>query len=66
MRGVPLQNSQWLDRGEYPFTSNYLDLAMGSMHYLDEGRGEPIVMVHGNSPWSYLYLHLIKVLGLAG
>lgn len=34
------------------------------MHYIDEGEGEPIVMVHGNPTWSFLYRHLIK--GLSG
>lgn len=30
------------------------------MHYLDEGEGEPLVLVHGNPTWSFLYRHLIK------
>ncbi len=28
---------------------------MGAMHFIDEGQGEPILMVHGNPTWSYLY-----------
>jgi haloalkane dehalogenase len=36
---------------------------MGKLHYVDEGGGEPVVMVHGNPTWSFLYRHLIK--GLA-
>jgi haloalkane dehalogenase len=31
-------------------------------HYLDEGRGEPLVMLHGNPTWSFFYRNL--VLGL--
>lgn len=54
----------WLDRGEYPFESHYLNLEMGKMHYVDEGNGETIVMVHGNPTWSFLYRHLIKDLSL--
>ena len=34
------------------------------MHYLDEGRGDPVVMVHGNPTWSFFYRRL--VLGLRG
>ncbi len=30
------------------------------MHYVDEGRGKPIVMVHGTPTWSFIYRHLIK------
>ncbi len=50
----------WIDREEYPFESNYLELDGGRMHYIDEGEGEPIVMVHGNPSWSFLYRHMIK------
>ena len=25
------------------------------LHYLDEGEGEPVVMVHGNPTWSFYY-----------
>lgn len=51
---------QWINREEYPFKSNYLKLDMGKLHYIDEGSGDPIVMVHGNPAWSFLYRHLIK------
>jgi haloalkane dehalogenase len=30
------------------------------MHYVDEGRGEPVVMLHGNPTWSFFYRELIK------
>jgi haloalkane dehalogenase len=30
------------------------------MHYLDEGAGEPIVMVHGNPTWSFYFRELVK------
>jgi haloalkane dehalogenase len=29
------------------------------LHYLDEGAGEPVVMLHGNPTWSFYYRHLI-------
>lgn len=54
----------WIDRGEYPFESHFIELPMGRMHYVDEGEGEPILMLHGNPTWSFLYRHLIK--GLSG
>ncbi len=55
-----MQDMAWLDREEYPFQSHYLDLDVGKLHYIDEGSGDPIVMVHGNPTWSFLYRHLIK------
>ncbi|MBI3134285.1 MAG: alpha/beta fold hydrolase [Bacteroidetes bacterium] len=53
---------QWLDRKEYPFKSNYFQLSAGRMHYVDEGYGDPIVMVHGNPGWSFEFRTLIKEL----
>lgn len=49
-------------RVEYPFESNYFSLPAMRMHYLDEGDGPPVVMVHGNPTWSYYYRNLIKEL----
>lgn len=56
------ENKSWLDRKEYPFNSNYFELPIGKMHYVDEGKGEPIVFVHGNPGWSYEYRKSIKEL----
>lgn len=50
----------WIDREEYPFTSNYLELEMGRMHYVDEGEGPVLLMVHGNPSWSFLYRKMIE------
>ncbi|MBD3237429.1 MAG: alpha/beta fold hydrolase [Candidatus Eisenbacteria bacterium] len=55
-----MAQTDWIDRSEYPFSSRYLDLPAGRMHYLDEGSGPPIVMLHGNPTWSFLYRHLIE------
>ena len=55
-----MSNTDWIDGQEYPFVSQYFDVPAGRLHYVDEGSGQPIVMVHGNPTWSYLYRHLIK------
>ncbi|RDV17084.1 alpha/beta fold hydrolase [Pontibacter diazotrophicus] len=52
----------WLDKKEYPFESKYIQLEAGKMHYVDEGEGPPIVMIHGTPVWSFLYRNLIKIL----
>ncbi|MEM9010260.1 MAG: alpha/beta fold hydrolase [Pseudomonadota bacterium] len=45
-----------LDLGaRYPFRSNFVETPMGAMHFVDEGAGAPILMLHGNPTWSYLY-----------
>ena len=47
---------------EYPFKSNFVDLEVARMHYLDEGDGFPILMLHGNPTWSFYYRNLVKAL----
>lgn len=44
----------------YPFESNYLDLDGLKYHYLDEGSGPVLVMLHGNPTWSFYYRNLVK------
>ncbi|MFQ5592161.1 MAG: alpha/beta fold hydrolase [Phycisphaerae bacterium] len=44
----------------YPFESHYLDLHGHRMHYLDEGSGAAILMLHGNPTWSFYYRELVK------
>jgi haloalkane dehalogenase len=47
---------------DYPFPSHYLQLEGGRLHYIDEGEGPVIVMVHGNPTWSYYFRHFITLL----
>lgn len=53
-------STSWVDRQEYPFQSHALQLPAGQMHYINEGQGETIVMVHGNPTWSFVYRNVIK------
>lgn len=46
----------------YPFDGRYFDLDGLKMHYLDEGEGDPVVMVHGNPTWSFYYRRLVLAL----
>lgn len=44
---------------EYPFASRFLDLDRLRYHYVDEGAGVPLLMVHGNPTWSFAWRKLI-------
>ena len=46
----------------YPFASHYLDRRGIKLHYVDEGTGDPVVMLHGNPTWSYYYRNLVTAL----
>lgn len=57
-----MQDVSWIDREAYPFQSNYFESPDGRMHFLDEGEGEAVVMLHGSLTWSFLYRDFIKAL----
>jgi haloalkane dehalogenase len=46
----------------FPFESHFLDRSGLRYHYLDEGSGQPVVMVHGNPTWSFFYRDLVTAL----
>ena len=48
----------------YPFDSNYVDINGFSCHYIDEGSGSPVIMVHGNPTWSFYFRRLIQDLSV--
>lgn len=52
----------WMPDADYPFTSRYLPLRAGRMHYVDEGSGPPVLLIHGTPTWSYEYRHVISAL----
>jgi len=47
---------------EYPFSSHFATIDGHRLHFVDEGEGPVIVMVHGNPTWSYYYRHLVVML----
>lgn len=57
-----MNDTIWIDRAAYPFASHYFEVDGARMHYIDEGSGQPVVMVHGTPAWSFLYRDLIRTL----
>lgn len=51
---------------DYPFAPRYTDWQGLRIHYVDEGSGPAILMLHGEPTWSYLYRMLIPPLVAAG
>lgn len=43
----------------FPFESHWFRSPAGKIHYLDEGQGPPILFLHGNPTWSFLYRGII-------
>ena len=57
------------DLPDYPFAPHYHDVTPGlRLHYVDEGPRDaaPVLMLHGEPTWSYLYRHMIPPVAGAG
>ena len=54
-------------RLEYPYAGNLFEQPGGAaMHYLDQGNGPVVLMLHGNPTWSFYYRNLLNELVAAG
>ncbi len=47
---------------EYPFESHWIQVDGHTMHYIDEGSGPVLLMVHGNTTWSFAWRKLVSAL----
>jgi haloalkane dehalogenase len=51
---------------DYAFAPNYVEQDGLRMHYLDEGEGDPVLLLHGEPTWAFLYRKLIPPLSGVG
>ena len=73
MRTLRTPDDRFVALPGYPFAPHYADIADGDggtlrVHYLDEGprQAPPILLMHGEPSWSYLYRKMIPILVDAG
>jgi len=66
-------DERFRDLTDFPFEPHYLEVASGDggslrIHYVDEGpdAADPVLLLHGEPSWSYLYRKMIPVLTAAG
>lgn len=55
-----IKQETWFDSKAYPFKSNYASINGRAMHYVDEGEGDILLMIHGTPAWSFLYRKMIQ------
>jgi pimeloyl-ACP methyl ester carboxylesterase len=53
-------------RRQWPYAPRFARVNGWRMHYVDEGAGDPIVLLHGNPTWGFLYRDVIPPLVAAG
>ncbi|MEO0421167.1 MAG: alpha/beta fold hydrolase [Pseudomonadota bacterium] len=62
------QLDDWTFGGSWPYAPKWFESGDGRMHYIDEGPRDarPVILVHGNPTWSYLYRRFINALVAQG
>ena len=50
---------EWVSAALFPYESHFTDVEGCRLHYIDEGEGPALLLLHGNPTWSFLYRHLI-------
>lgn len=53
-------------RAQWPYAPRFARVNGWRMHYVDEGAGDPVVLLHGNPTWGFLYREFIPPLTQAG
>ena len=46
-------------REKWPYLPRYARVNGWRMHYVDEGEGDPVLLLHGNPTWGFLYRDVI-------
>ena len=68
MQALRTPESRFDNLPDYPFAPHFVDIDGLRMHYVDEGPADanPVLLLHGEPSWSYLYRHMIPPLVAAG
>ncbi|MEV1244136.1 haloalkane dehalogenase [Nonomuraea sp. NPDC050022] len=69
MRTLRTPEERFADLPDFPYEPRYAEVADGlRMAYVETGRadGPPVVLLHGEPTWSFLYRHVMRELAAAG
>jgi haloalkane dehalogenase len=55
-----MQRPQWLDEQLYPFQSRFVEVEGNRIHYIDEGSGPTLLLLHPGVGWSFMYSDIIQ------
>lgn len=53
-------------RAQWPYAPRFARVNGWRMHYVDQGSGDPVVLLHGNPTWGFLYRSMIGPLAASG
>lgn len=57
-----MKRPSWVPDDLFPYTSRCLEVEGQQIHYVDEGQGETLLLLHGNPTWSFVYREIIAAL----
>ncbi len=66
MEALRTPDDRFEDLPGYDFEPHYVDVDGLRIHYVDEGGGPVVLLLHGEPTWSYLYRKMIPLLAGAG
>ncbi len=68
MKILRTPDERFQNLSDYEFEPHYLDIDEMRLHYVDEGPADapPVLLLHGEPSWSYLYRHMIPPIASAG
>ncbi len=67
MKVLRTPEERFADLPGFPFKPHYVEVGGGlRMHYIDEGQGDPILCLHGEPSWCYLYRKMVPTLAKHG
>ena len=52
-------NNSEMARHDFPYPSKYVEVDSVKMHYVEAGAGDPILFIHGNPTWSYVWRNIM-------
>src|SRR5688500_4970681 len=59
---IRMDTPLWLDRQAWPVAPRAVTVDGARLHYVDEGTGPLVVLVHGTPTWSFEWRHVIAAL----
>jgi haloalkane dehalogenase len=66
MQIIRTPEDRFNDLVDFPFTPRFVKIGGLTVHYVDEGSGDPILLLHGEPTWSFLYRKMIDPLSEVG
>ena len=69
VRGKPVirtPDDRFANLPGYNFKPHYIEIDGLRVHYVDEGKGDVVLLLHGEPSWSYLYRKMIPIIVAAG